>query len=219
MKPLIRLTLGPVSQQGIETLLMSLRQLDKLYPECDVVVCANQLDNIHKIKHPIINQQEYINSLSYPPKEGYNVHWKLYPPRLREGSHEIFIDNDIILFKRLPEIDLFLSSDSTLLYEGLHGLHGNYEVPIKINSGIFGMPPGFRLFLEKNWENPFDEQGFVGSSLIKYHEYHVIKQTTIPILEPWMTDKSVFSALGVHFVGVNRYFHPGWEWYKSYRLL
>lgn len=238
ISPLIRITIGPTRPQGFEVLKLGVEMLRKLYPECEVVICYNQLstEQISEIRNlTLINQELYTEKYIVTPKQGYQVCWKLYPPRLRPESHELFIDNDIVITHRLLEIDRFLQDDATLLYEGLHGLHGQFanELPsgIRINSGIFGLPPFydfeseatymFQKIGEGKWTDHFDEQGLVGSCLLKYPRYYIVPQTKIPIVEPWMDLEPAIRnplCVGIHFVGINRYEHPGWHEFRRRRI-
>jgi hypothetical protein len=222
MKPLIRYTIGDVSSNGISCLYESIQRIKKLYPECDVCVCYNQIDFqvFDKWGVELVDQRQFIESLPLPPNIGFNVHWKLYPPRLRPESHEIFIDNDILLHRRVDAIDGFLSSSKDcLVYQGLHGLYGFFRhfVPghLRINSGIFGLPPLFDLSLHirnaiqnthfKRWSGKFDEQGLIAYTLTQ-NPYRIISLAQVPILESNWDYKDHLNNkenCGFHFVGLN----------------
>ena len=221
IKPLIRWTIGPCREEGIKSLFYSVRSFIELYPDFEYVICYNQIEeecllSVKKLDERIrlINQNDYLNSFPIKPQLEYQTYWKLYPPRLDITKHEINIDNDIIIFKKIKEIDCFLNEDAVLLYQGLHGLYGSYEnsVPtgIRINSGIYGMPPNF-IFkqnmpkLQHNWQDKFDEQGIVASTLMNYKKHFIIPLTTIPIIEKNFEMKYFLHdfCCGYHFVGVN----------------
>lgn len=224
-KPLIRWTIGPSSKDGFKCLEKSVSNIKKLYPECDFIVCHNQLsgaqkDKIANLDVDLFDQDKHQNSLNHPP-QGVNVHWKLYPPRLRYNAHEICIDNDIILWKRVPEIDYFLNNNMCLIYQGKNRLYGIYDsnMPqaIRINSGIYGLPPAFDFGgkindIQKPWKGRFDEQGLV-ATILSENPHFIIPLTSVPICEYWMTSdnfkKSLDSFLrnelccGLHLVGIN----------------
>jgi hypothetical protein len=225
-KPLIRWTIGPVKEEGFSCLGKSVRNMKHLYPECDFVICYNQLtrlqhERISELGVDLLDQSKYLDSLKYHP-HGKSVHWKLYPPRLNLDSHEICMDNDIILWKRVPEIDYFLSSkDTCLIYQGINRLYGSYDLNIpklvRINSGIYGLPPNFDFrsklkSIQKKWSNRFDEQGIVASILCQ-ESYCMIPLPYVPICECWMSSndfKKTMDAFlrnefccGMHFVGIN----------------
>lgn len=237
IKPLIRWTIGPTNPEGFEILEHSVELMRTVYPEFDLMICYNQIKNyqIEKLKKMNVDLYDSSNdseSLSIHSERGYNVHQKLYPPRLRPDSHEIILDNDVIFFNRIREIDCFLNDNKVLVCQGLNRLLGRYDeiIPagIRVNSGIFGLPPYFdfsqelekkiSLFEEKQWTNRFDEQGLVAATLIDQKQYYIIPLTSVVLVEPkWdykiMTNKL---ACGYHFVGANyNKQHLGWLGYKE----
>lgn len=227
--------MGPAEPAGFDTLRLSVKTTKRIFPEFDLVICYNQLSAaevqiLEKLDVALINNEKHISDFIFPPTEGYHVHWKLYPPRLRIESPEIFIDNDVVLIKRPPEIDMFLEGGhSTLLYQGLNeGAHGQFANAspkgIRINSGIFGMPPDFdfnerarkisKLHKVTGWENKYDEQGLVAAVLLNHSFYHIIPTTTIPIIDPSssLDGFTTPACCGYHFVQVNyQPKHQGWE--------
>ena len=225
MRPLLRWTIGPVHDCGFDVLEESVRQMRKIYPSFDLAICHNQLspkqlERIGRLDVQLVDQSKYISECGVAPRVGYSVEWKLYPPRLRPRSHEIFMDNDIVICNRVLSIDKWLGHDNeTLLYQGLHGLHGSYSgvVPkgVRINSGIFGLPPDFQ-FGDKIAEQSqpfsgyFDEQGLVAKILLQ-EPHRIIPLTVIPIVEhDWPLDAhdKNLDCCGYHFVGANKRDHP-----------
>lgn len=238
-RPLARWTIGPTLNDGFACLAKSVRQFANIYPEFDLLIAHNQLTNdkikvIESLGVETCDQMHFVSSLDPMPVNGYNVHWKLYPPRFRTNAHEIVIDNDIIIRKRIREIDLFLESDSVLLYQGLNGQHGIYEdlVPtgMRVNSGIYGMPAGYDFLKEihrvvgtvRNWNGKFDEQGLVAATLSAYHTHYIIPLTTLPIVESHFDLKALTNPLccGHHFVGINyNENHMAWNAYNNFITL
>lgn len=222
MKYIIKWHIGNCSDAGLNCLKKSISSFRKFYPEAEFHILYNQIKkkelfNLNKFDVQYHDQINYLSSFPIKPLAGYQVHWKLYPPRINKDVHEISVDNDIVIFKRIKEIDLFLDSTKhTLLYQGLNGAHGYFSeyIPrgIRINSGIFGMPPHFD-FIDKmkdikmldNWENKFDEQGLIAYVLLKDKKYFIIPLTSIPILESNFDIVAMTNDLccGYHFVGVN----------------
>jgi hypothetical protein len=235
-RPLARWIVGPINYAGLQCLHMSVSKFRHLYPEFDLLLCYNQIkpENL-AFGLPLYDQSQSPPLHGAVPSGGYNVHWKLYPPRLRQDAHEIIIDNDLVLFKRVPEIDLFLSeSKSTLLCQGLRGLHGSFarHIPkgIQINSGLFGMPPHFdfedisKQFLQQDkliWKDRFDEQGLVAATLLKNKEKIIISMVTIPILEPNFDIHAATTktCCGYHFVSLNYKDHGPWQSFRANTLL
>lgn len=213
MKPLLRWTIGEVHACGYRTLRDSVKRLRDLY-DFDFVICHNN-QNPAQLEFLKSLGVELIDQIGYQSLEKYTF-MKLSPSRLRPEGHEIFLDNDVVLYKKIPEIDQFIESDATLVYEGLYGLHGAYSLPkgIHVNSGIFGLPPGyeFETWLKHNWldlpaPSKFDEQGLVGKCLLDHSAYIILPQCRVPILEShfdYKAHRKNQSACGFHFVGANR---------------
>ena len=103
--------------------------------------------------------------------------WKVCPARMRMDSHEIIMDNDIVLLKKFPQIDEWLSQTSkTLILEEPIRFYGKYDSLLPadgpfLNSGFMGMPPGYDFGAEisKSWKqygsyenlSQADEQGLL----------------------------------------------------------
>lgn len=238
-RPLARWTIGSTNKYGYECLLESIKAFTSFY-DVDVIICHNcEADNLHNNQatisgqFPLFDQRIWASQQSVPPK---GVAWKLYPSRLDINRHEVQIDNDIILTDRVEEIDQFFSSDCTLLLEESSRTYGQFEkyVPPNycINSGIFGLPPGFDLqkyvdFYVHSWEKnalgehdkneTFDEQGLVAFALLSYRKYVIIPQSSITNCE-----HELKQGKGCHFVGLNRRNHHRpyqlfrWDNKKSY---
>lgn len=231
MKPILRWTIGNVHPCGFDVLAKSVDLAVKLYPDFDRIICHNnltplELRQIQKMDTELIDQTKHLDDLPHPPDKMCEVAWKLFPARIRSSSHEIFIDNDIVLTDRLYEIDEFLSNNCPLLYQGLHGLHGRYEVPkgIQINSGIFGLPPGFDFKQELSrrmlpWTGRFDEQGLVAATLLDQPKHIMIGLPTVPIVEPDFSleaQEKNHIRKGFHFARANKESHPKfYQWVNN----
>lgn len=231
MKPIIRWTIGPIFPKGLDCLKQSIASIKHIFGDCDLYVFYNQMDpeliKLIEIDAKIIPSDK--KSFFLRPTIGYNVHWKLYPPRLDINRHEIFIDNDIILFKKPKAMEDFLNNnDRILLYEGLYKSYGFFqsyfeEKDTQINSGIFGIPPNYNLEEKckeaceetgfNTWSGKFDEQGLIAYTLTK-EKYELIRLKEVPIIEHngCLGEKQC----GYHFVGIN-YFkkHYGWQEYNN----
>lgn len=220
MKPLVRWTIGPVKPAGYEALRISITKFVSLY-DVEIAICYNGHPPIHRDDILLVKQES---------EKAKGVAWKLYPPRLDISRHELFIDNDLILHERIDQIDDFFASDSTLLLEGLFRNYGRLDKDVpqgyRINSGLFGIPPGFDLkvwldFYGENWEanaNPasftFDEQGLIAASLLRYKRFNVIPNDVI-------TDCGThfLESKGMHFVGLNRQErHKPWNDYLARKV-
>jgi len=226
MKPIIRWTIGNVYPNGLYSLKVSIKLFSELYPNFDLYVCYNNIDNpclkeLKTLGVKLINQEKHIDSLAYKPKLAT---WKLFPPRLNINTHEIVVDNDLIIKKECPFIEEFINGKHTLLCEGKHRLFGRFEkyVPknYKINCGLYGMPPKFDFQKEisnilaqdkKEFTNFFDDQGLVAACLTKI-KHEVISRKDISITEA--KEKLIDGEYGIHFVQLNREkIHKGWNQY------
>lgn len=146
MKPIVRWTLGPTRcPEAIECLQNSIRYFQHFYKDkFDYFVMNNSSIKL-QVDAEVVDQFQFINDLKFP---AFGPAWKLFPPRLRIDSHEIFIDNDLILFAKHPIIDQFLNSrDMIFCTEGYAKRFGVFQnlitKNIKLNSGFFGLPPNF----------------------------------------------------------------------------
>lgn len=143
----------------------------------------------------------------------------MYPPRIRPEVHEIFIDHDVVLLDKLPQIEEFLSSDETFLYSQSfwpEGLYGTFKdrVPrgFGLNSGLFGLPPGFRfdLSIVEEWKDDLDEQGFVASQISRQK-----RLVRVGLEDLWICadDRMPRNVKGYHFCRSNR--DAAWKRFMS----
>jgi hypothetical protein len=221
-KPIFRWTIGDVEPDGFECLLESIHSFLSFY-DCEPVVCYNcpheRISQIESRLFPFvrfINQRDHINSCPVPP---IGVSWKLYPPRLDRIRHELVIDNDIVLNRRVNQIDQFIFGCGTLLLGETSRTYGRFDKHVPpdrcINSGLYGMPPGFDMqkfvsfYAGSGWEmnahaehkqnKTFDEQGLVAFALLLNPYCVIIPHTTITNCEHHLVEGD-----GNHFIGLNR---------------
>lgn len=224
--PLCRWVVGPTHTRGLDILKLSVTQMRKLYPELDLVVSFNQIDPYWLKELRVELHQQTGCELRLEPilndtRQG--VSWKLYPPRLRKSAHEIIMDNDVVLFERIPEIDKFLRSrDRALTLQAYHRNYGQFDGLIddfRINTGIYGLPPEYDfkkevdLLLEgRRWSNRGDEQGVVATCLQKLNPFVIPYNTVVPL-----DDKAEFIRRhGAHFIHANTAEeHLSWDSYNK----
>jgi len=223
MKPLFRWTIGGrLCNDSIEILNQSIYLISKCYPEADAIVCYNGIEKsqLQKIKAELY-EQHHVPEMEYPPKKEM---WKMYPPRLRPEGHEIVLDNDVLIFSRIKEIDLFLSGNYTLMLRGRARAYGKYDhkvpQPHAINSGLYGLPPNFDLASKikecckedkiREWEKWCDDQGVIAYSLFQT-DYIIIEPDVILNYFPEYTHPLPFNIKGVHFQGLNRGRRTNWK--------
>ena len=234
-RPLARWTIGPVKPDGFKCLVESIESFTAMY-DVDIAVCYNcKKDELPKLPNQtlLINQHEYLNTSVASPK---GVAWKLYPSRLNINTHEIVIDNDILFEKRIPQIDDFFNSDSTLLLQERASSrnYGKFDkhVPSQyaINSGIYGMPPNFNLqkyidfYVLDEWQKnvsieheqnyTFDEQGFIAFALLDYQKFIIIPEDIIT-----NCGMLYIEGHGLHFCGLNRMdLHKHYRYHKFSKI-
>jgi len=148
-KPVVRWTFGPCqSKLALYCLQKSVFCFQKIYGDSfDYFIFNNSQHTVQIENVQTIQQKIYSHSLNFPR---LGPAWKLFPPRWRYDSHEIFIDNDLILYKAHPVIDEFLAAnDMIFCTEGLERRFGIFDPwiaeGIKLNTGLFGLPPCFDL--------------------------------------------------------------------------
>lgn len=225
-KPIIRWTIGNVSDYGFLCLKKSVELMKQLLgSKCEYAICHNNLNKYQFKKLPnvdiLIDSKCYLNI--YPvnvlKEKKYNnpsVFWKLYPARIRKECHEIIIDNDILIYKLPKKIINFLNSNHIILTEShkrsYSGVLKNiipYE--FNINSGIIGLPPNYDFENDikktiKNhkikWEDHMSEQTLVAYILSK-KKCEIINKKEIYINWNTTKEKISFGTCGVHMCGLN----------------
>lgn len=241
MKPLARWTIGKTIRLGEEILAHSVRLFRRLYPEFDLVVCYNnmsgdQISRLERLGVPLHGQSsseldQPLTPVDSEPGWKYSMPgwgWKLVPPRLRRESHELWIDNDIVIRERLSSIDAWLAGRRGLISTGRQRAYGIYDelIPegVVLCAGFFGLPPGYDFAdgirrhcqrLDGGTLGYYDEQGVTSCCVLEtdpvvvpFEELSIIKTLTKP-LPP-----------GLHFVGANRTpDHQAWRDYRCYALM
>jgi len=158
--------------------------------------------------------------LKIPPIKDHPC-WKLYPPRINKETHEIFIDNDLIIYKRIPLVDFFLQQkDLFIISEAYQRSYGFYTDVVKkgfvVNTGFFGVPPNYDFANDLNnslkyWEPSsdnveedlvkngyFDEQGLV-AFIFQNKKTKIINLDQIGIYK-----NKTKGICGTHYIGINK---------------
>lgn len=240
-KPLVRWTLGPVSDLGYEILLESIIRFMSLYPEFDRVLCYNNIDknNLKKFSKYVTlfeQKEEDLPCLVKPPDRttgaATGCGWKLCSPRLRPNSLELFLDNDLVLFSKISEIDDWMKSKRHgVISEGRWQMFGGFRNFInpkyRLCAGLFGLPPFFSFhkhirYFYSYFNKPlgaYDEQGLTAATVSNMKNFYVVPITKLKIIEnhDFFVDIKKEAVCGIHFVGANRKTkHSGWEKYKKF---
>ena len=231
---IVRWTIGDVSEQGFACLWLSVRKMMAIYGKegfryivCHNGVARSRLDLVAS-RVELVDQERFADSLPIPPS---GVSWKLYPPRLDIEAREVFVDNDLVIHRR---IDLERMPASCFISEALGRNYGSLDPRIastvNMNSGFFGVPPGLDLRREiagvveefgVDWNNSyFEEQGVV-AYIIHKNPHWVFRMNEIAVLWPKDDPRRWRSGShGTHFVGLNKGDFPHWlHWRSRHRIM
>jgi len=256
-KPLFRFTCGPCLPQGIEVLCESINKTTTVLglDRFDWVVCHNGLSttDIETIKAAIgdlpidLFEQSWEhlpirNNLRSPKREDGSYEWngnkcggtlwKVCPARMRLNSHEIIMDNDIVLLKKFRQVDQFLrTTNMALILEEPIRFYGRYDklfdrTKAYLNSGFMGLPPGYDFAAEihRVWEetgrlenlSQADEQGLLTYTLSRIPSLRVKKEQMKEILARDVNYTITGEEEGLHFTQSNRIaVHISWKKYKD----
>lgn len=243
-KPLFRWTVGPCLQQGLDILAESINRTTKALGigNWDWVICYNGLSQEHiKFLQKSIASKPIsmfgqswndcpIDDDCWSAKRADGTYewngnkcggtlWKACPPRMRMESHEIVMDNDIVLLKKFPQIDEFLGSNKVLILEEPIRFYGRYDHlfpkdEASLNSGFMGFPPNYDYgtAVRKTWEEHgkirnithADEQALLTYTLSQMPSVRVSKNQMHEILAKDYQAKVTGSEDGLHFTQGNR---------------
>lgn len=226
---------GDCGKDAFDVLEHAVKKAKSLYPELDKVVVYNNLPKggmkrLEALGLPLINGHDHP-----APWKLEKAEWLFWPARLRKDAHEICMDNDLVLLKRVPAIDDFLADeDMFVTCESYFERHyGNYddvvpESPRGVNSGLYCMPPGFDFeawlvkFFEKAGRREYDHlnpQGVIGAMILDQKKRRIIPKHRIPIspiMREIVMEDELPNLAGVHFSGINRVRAVDtWAIYKS----
>jgi hypothetical protein len=231
-KPLFRWTVGATTDLGINILHHSIRMATRIYRGTfDWMVCYNklspsQLNKLEKIArryNVLLHEQRWeVCPLPTEPRtyatssNGYKTggsFWKVCPPRMRRETHEIIMDNDVVLTKKMPQIEAFLSSDTAMvLSEPIRyfGKYGDYMPEEKAyNSGLMGLPPryNFQKAIRQTWKRcesvtqlkQCDEQGLLTCALTSsFPNFIEITKFDIVELHPKAICSTLYTPYAAH---------------------
>lgn len=231
-KPLVRWVIGDVRPCGFSILKKSTDFFVDIYRDrFDYEIHYNGPTTRQKLDKFSFNSEiEIVKQVDSkelnvrpPTNVDYAAAWKLYPARARLYSHEIIIDNDLVLEKPLEEIEEFLASEHRcMITEAYRRNFGRFDrlIPknLKFNTGFCGLHPGFDLTAKINslnvgeWMDYFDEQGATSASLFS-DGLIVIPLSKISVC----VDNWISASHGSHFVGANKGWVSPWEEYLKHK--
>lgn len=196
-KPLLRWVIGGTVAQGVHILKESITRTSKVFGDrFDYMVCHNNMavEDLKFIPRVFpfvtLHGQDWMDcpiadQMSTTRQQDGSVRtdvyscggslWKLCPPRMRLDAHEIVMDNDIVFFSAMRQVEEFLASSRPMLLKEHTRWFGIYDKMFppgdKFNSGFVGLPPGFdyRAKLRQAWKatgsacklSYADEQGLI----------------------------------------------------------
>lgn len=256
-KPLFRFTVGSCLQQGLDILAESIKRTTKTLgiDTFDWAICYNGLnrENLEFLKKtigdlPIVLYAQ--NWAECPVDDGcrsprradgsfeWNGNrcggtlWKTCPARMRMETHEIVMDNDIILLKKFPQIEEWLCcTDKALVLEEPIRFYGRYDSLFPadgpfLNSGLMGFPPAydFGAAIRKTWVDngsytnisQADEQGLLVCTLSQLPNIRVRAEQMVEVLAQDFKTKITGTEEAIHFTQSNRIpSHKAWQQYKK----
>lgn len=219
MKPIVRWTIGEVSYEGVLCLEASICNFINLYKnQFRYFLCYNNINLkdlkfLNKFDLNLIKQNKK-EEIEYEFNDLNEPFWKLIPFRIDKNVHEIFIDNDLVIYEKIEEIEEFLNSQNKIICsESLKRCYGSLQNEVKeetyINTGFFGLPPHFEFenkinyiikkFDLNNARNVFNEQGCL-AYIFEKENLKIINKEKISIC----FEKVIKGKKGMHFVGINR---------------
>jgi hypothetical protein len=256
-KPLFRWTVGCCHQQGLDILAESINRTTRSLglDNWDWAICHNGIsrDDLAFLQKAIGSKPIQLIAQSWatcPVNDNMQTPrrrdgsfewngnrcggtmWKVCPPRLRMESHEIVMDNDILLLKKFPQIDEFLASaDKALILEEPIRFYGRYDClfgsdTTYLNSGMMGFPPGYDYGTQimANWVKhgsymnltQADEQGLLTYTLNQSPNIRIKKEQMVEVLHRDYQTKITGHEQAIHFTQANRMpnHHP-WQEYQK----
>jgi hypothetical protein len=138
----------------------------------------------------------------------------------------MFIDNDLIVYEKIPTVDAFVKSQNLLfITEAIKRSYGIFDslinYPHNLNTGFFGIYPEFDFQKEINsvieeksivWKNHLDEQGLI-SYIFSKKNLEVITLDQIYVCHKDFPYKK--GKYGQHFVQMNQSFLKHWKTFTN----
>jgi hypothetical protein len=244
-KPIFRYTVGNCLKQGLEVLVESVHRTTKALgvDVWDWVICYNGLNTEElsflrsKIGHlpikffsqnwatcPIKNNcqtpRRPDGSFEYNGKRCGGTMWKVCPPRMRMDTHEIVVDNDVVILKKFCQLEEWLrQKEKVLILEEPIRFYGRYDhlfaqKPPFLNSGFMGYPPSYNFGEKINyyWEkfgsfenlSQADEQGLLMYVLSQEPSMRIHQHQMVECLHRDYKTKMTGNEESFHFVQSNR---------------
>lgn len=225
-KPIIRWTAGKMSEEGCDCLIHSVKKWDEIYGDkFEKFICYKDKipKRISSLHVNFLNQSNYTKNIPYYPHDTF---WKFCPPRIDINTHEIIIDNDVVIYNKIPHIDDFIKSNHILSSAGHRKFYGQFDEILKnvpnINTGLIGFPPNFNFenALKKiSYLYPFlsmkehcDDQGVF--MCVSKKNIKIIPMCDLYVCNPTMKFAPYKKGkYGTHFAGINQNKTDYWNKY------
>ncbi len=203
---IVRYQIGPFGELSWRALDIAIRLMQKLEPDAEIHVTFQSA--IQWARNPDVIY-EYQNKALYS-------HGRWSPERFGYLQHEVWLENDHILWKLPPAWSRFKQrEDAVLAWIVDWEYYAGYEVgDFWACPGMFGLPP--RTIMpappEQDKGNDMMEQAYVAWWLKTHGPHEIVTHDEVtgfnpghPILGP---SHSSFGSCGIHMMGLNRGFQP-----------
>jgi hypothetical protein len=222
----VRWTIGDVSARGYEALGLSILGLTRLLPDARAVVTVNSVP-VDEARRRLGEAAELVDWMASDGQApdwlrpylhsnfAQGVAWKFAPVRLSPDRFELSLDNDVVLWELPAAIKAWMADgDSCLIAEDVVCAYGQFVALCgdePRNSGIRGLPPGFRLDRELRavlerlpvlLSAELDEQG-LQVAVVTGCKHHVVSLADVSICSPFPPHSRMLGRCGAHFVGLN----------------
>lgn len=207
----IRYTIGPFGQPSWRCLAISVELLRRLEPTA-----------IFHVSHqgPILR---HIPNVRYHPQDAaLNYFGKYIPSRWNIQDHEVWLDNDHIMWSLPPAWERFKARrDAALVWRVDHSYHGSYAGEIwalrgdgwQVSAGMWGLPPGIEMPcpVSRGDDPPQEEMGGCALFLAGIPEHEEVwEKDEVRIYHPFhsaIKGRDKIGIHGVHLMNLN----PGWN--------
>lgn len=208
MSLVCRWQLGPFRGASLRALDLSVRLMQRLVPDARFVVTHQ-------------GEVNYLPGVEYHPQEQLYSHGRFVPERYDAEAHELWLENDHIMWALPPAFERWLArDDATLCWLVDWDYYGSYAERVqdfRACPGMFGLPPGMAMPRPPENENGQDmeEQGYIAVWLREHPPHEIVTHDEVSCYMPdhdiLKYTHSFVGTHGVHLAGLNRQWSPGGE--------
>ena len=207
MSLVIRWQIGPFGEMSWRALRLSVVLMQRLLPEANLIIT-------HQGPIPALGE---IVGPEYIGQENLYSHGRFVPERFDHTAHELWLENDHILWAIPPGMTRWMSrDDATLVWIVDWDYYGNYADRVgdfRACPGMYGLPPGVTMPAPPASERGDDqaEQGYVAAWLREHPPHEIVTHDEVAAYMPnhdiLKHTHSKLGTHGVHLPGLNR----GWS--------